>query len=86
MNENLEEFKKAAKEGTHEAMHELLEKFGFDVKHPREMQADQLFIRQQRKSHEAMTSRFKMILTGILTTAGVYALWEAIKQTIHIGK
>ena len=75
-----DEMRTIAKEAAHEAVNEMLEKFGVDIEHPLEMQEDFAFMRSYRKLSQRVGSRVIMTIVT-LVTAGIGGLvWTQIRK------
>lgn len=71
MNMNEAEVKAIAREAAREAVHEVFEHFGFDIKDPREVQADMRAVRDWRCAQKqvrkvAMGTLVTVLVTGLL--------------------
>lgn len=59
-----------------------LEKFGFDVGNPLEVQEDMAHLRKSRLGSEKLKGRAGLVAVGIFVTGAIYAIWEGIKATL----
>ena len=58
---------------------------GLDANDPREMQADFVFLRNQREGSEQVGRYVKLALYGGVITAGLTALWWGIQVAFNAG-
>lgn len=77
--EMIDAITKASSEG----MENALQKFGFDVENPLEVQKDQAFITKQRKASEKVTLAVKTALIISLVSGAISILIIGFKQVIH---
>lgn len=73
-----DEMRGIAKEAAHEAVEELLEKFGIDVEHPLEMQEDFAFMRSYRQLSQRVGSRVIMTVVTLMTVGIGGLVWAQI--------
>ena len=63
---NEDEVRAVVKETVRETVKETLPKFGIDTDKPTDMQADMAHLRRHRIASEAMGTRFRFVLIGVL--------------------
>lgn len=66
-----------------ETVHETLQGVGFDLRDPRQLQADMHYLRKLRHGSEDMTRVLQRSAITLGFTTGLFLLWEALKTILN---
>jgi len=81
----VDEVQGTMKDACKDAVEEVLEKYGVDVKEPIEVQKDFAYIRVLRKGVASLRKRIYGTLGATASLSILYLAWEALKSSIHKG-